>query len=224
MTDSLEVAATELGVSLSAEQLGYLRTYRDMLESAARDFNLTSQSLQSAKEIERRHIVESLAYGALLQRNGLLDGAPSVADIGTGAGLPGLPLRIAWPDINLVLLESIGKKCRFLEEVVEALTLSRVAVVEGRAEDFARNPSRREAFDLVVARAVAPLPVLLEYALPLIRTGGHLAATKGSAAIREIDASVNALISSFWARLTTERLTLSTFCSNSRNPATSSCT
>jgi 16S rRNA (guanine527-N7)-methyltransferase len=191
MPDTLEASARDLGLSLTPEQLGRLRTYRDLLDTASREFNLTS--LRDAVLIERRHIVESLAYGALLERNGLLHGTPRVVDIGTGAGLPGLPLRIAWPDIDLVLLESVGKKCRFLEGVVDRLGLARVEVVEGRAEDFGRDPNRREAFDLVVARAVAPLPVLLEYAMPLLRTGGRLAATKGSAAISEIDASATAL-------------------------------
>jgi 16S rRNA (guanine527-N7)-methyltransferase len=191
MPDILEAAARDLGLTLTAEQLGRLRAYRDLLDVSSREFNLTS--LRDAGLIERRHIVESLAYGVLLQRNGLLEGSPRLIDIGTGAGLPGLPLRIVWPDIDLVLLESVGKKCRFLEGVVDRLGLARVEVVEGRSEDFGRDPARREAFDLVVARAVAPLPVLLEYALPLLRTGGHLAATKGSAAISEIDASAGAL-------------------------------
>ena len=191
MPDNLDATARDLGLALTAEQLDRLRAYRDLLDVSSREFNLTS--LRDADLIERRHIVESLAYGVLLQRNGLLEGSPRVVDIGTGAGLPGLPLRIVWPDIDLVLLESVGKKCRFLEDVVDRLGLARVEVVEGRAEDFGRDPARREAFDLVVARAVAPLPVLLEYAIPLLRTGGHLAATKGSAAITEIDASAGAL-------------------------------
>jgi 16S rRNA (guanine527-N7)-methyltransferase len=190
MPDTLEAAA-RLGLILSSEQLDRLRAYRDLLDASSRAFNLTS--LRDAESIERRHIIESLAYGALLERNGLLEDSPRVVDIGTGAGLPGLPLRIVWPEIDLALLESVGKKCRFLEDVVDRLGLSRVEIVEGRAEDFGREAGRREAFDLVVARAVAPLPVLLEYALPLLRTGGHLAATKGSAAISEIDASTTAL-------------------------------
>ena len=191
MATMLESTVEGLGLTLTPEQLDRLQTYRDLLDVSSREFNLTS--LRDADLIERRHIVESLAYGALLQRDGLLDGSQRLVDIGTGAGLPGLPLRIVWPDIHLVLLESVGKKCRFLEDVVDRLGLARVEVVEGRAEDFGREPARREAFDLVVARAVAPLPILLEYAMPLLRVGGHLAATKGSAAISEIDASAGAL-------------------------------
>jgi 16S rRNA (guanine527-N7)-methyltransferase len=129
----------------------------------------------------------------LLKRHDLLEARTRVIDIGTGAGLPGIPLKIAWPDIELVLLESVGKKCRFLEEAVRSLGFGGVEVVEGRAEEAGHEPRYRESFDLVIARAVAPLPVLLEYSLPLLRVGGHLAATKGSAAISEIDASEAAL-------------------------------
>lgn len=191
VSPDLAAATRGLGLALSPGQLDALAGYRDRLAGAAREFNLTS--LRDPGQIERRHILESLAFGALLQRNGLLQDNAAVIDIGSGAGLPGLPLKIAWPGLRLALLESTAKKCGFLEEVVEALDLEGVEVIEARAEDFGRDPASREAFDLAVARAVAPLPVLLEYALPCLRAGGWLAAQKGSAALREIDASSAAL-------------------------------
>src|SRR3972149_1981857 len=98
-----------------------------------------------------------------------------VLAIGPGAGLPGLPLKLAWPSLRLSLVESNAKKCAFLREVVRELALTGVEVLEGRAADFGRDATHREAFDLAVARAVAPLPVLLAHALPLLRVGGHLA-------------------------------------------------
>jgi 16S rRNA (guanine527-N7)-methyltransferase len=188
---SKPVDTSALKLKLDAHQVEQLTAYRDLLASSAQNFNLTS--LRDPEQIERRHIIESLSFGELLSRHHLLEGRPRVIDIGTGAGLPGIPLKIAWPVMELVLLESVGKKCRFLEEAARGLGLGGVEVVEGRAEDSGHEARFRESFDLVVARAVAPLPVLLEYALPLLRVGGHLAATKGSAAISEIDASEAAL-------------------------------
>jgi 16S rRNA (guanine527-N7)-methyltransferase len=203
VTSALHDSTAALGLDLSEDQLGQLARFRDLLAVSANEFNLTS--LRDPESIERRHIVESLAFGVLLQERGLLsathgaDGGSRseaglrVVDIGTGAGLPGIPLKIAWPDLELTLLESIGKKCRFLEQARDALALQAVDVVEARAEDFGRDPAQRERYDLAVARAVAPLPVLLEYALPALRPGGWLAAPKGSAAPSELAAAAQAL-------------------------------
>jgi 16S rRNA (guanine527-N7)-methyltransferase len=205
VTSALRESVAALGLELSDAEIGLLERFRDLLAVSANDFNLTS--LRDPESIERRHVIESLAFGALLQQHGLLSGrekpaadasaprlegggspeaALRVVDIGTGAGLPGIPLKIAWPNVHLTLLESTGKKCRFLEQACDALGLADVEVVEARAEEFGRDPARRERYDLAVARAVAPLPVLLEYALPALRDGGWLAAPKGSAAPREL--------------------------------------
>ena len=199
VTASLHATTDELGLRLSQSQLDALAQFRDRLASSANEFNLTS--LRDPQSIERRHIVESLALGAFLERRGLLPGTPSagavahlrVLDIGTGAGLPGIPLRIAWPSMRLTLLESVGKKCRFLEQTCAALGLEDVDVVEGRAEEVGRDAGHRQAYDLAIARAVAPLPVLLEYALPVLTIGGRLVAPKGSAATSEVTASGPAL-------------------------------
>ncbi len=195
MTTTLPDAIADLGLQLSPEQLQQLAQFRDLLAVSANEFNLTS--LRDPEGIERRHLVESLAFGAFLQKHALLPAhdtavPPRVLDIGTGAGLPGIPIKIAWPELPITLLESVGKKCRFLEQARDALGLDQVDVVEGRAEDFGRDPAHREAYDLVIARAVAPLAVLMEYALPAMRVGGWLAAPKGSAAISELDAAANA--------------------------------
>jgi 16S rRNA (guanine527-N7)-methyltransferase len=217
VTTYLAATVDALGLGLSEDQLDRLARYRDLLSTSANEFNLTS--LRDPQSIERRHIVESLAFGAFLQVRGLLpseSGAAArpasvsprpvraetaeglaapmrVLDIGTGAGLPGIPIKIGWPEMSLTLLESAGKKCRFLEQACEALGLEDVLVVEGRAEDVGRDAAHRETYDLVIARAVAPLPVLLEYALPALRIGGWLTAPKGSAALSELDASAKAL-------------------------------
>jgi 16S rRNA (guanine527-N7)-methyltransferase len=188
--------AGSLGVDLTARQLDQLSAYADRLATSAH--NLTSA--RDRDQIDTRHIDESLAFGRLLAARGLLPDAANVLDLGAGGGLPGIPLRIVWPGIRLTLLESVGKKCRFLEEVARQLGLGGVTVLEGRAETYGHDPAHRERYDLVVARAVAPLTVLIEYAVPFLRAGGQLAATKGSAAGREIEASGNAL-SELHARL-----------------------
>jgi 16S rRNA (guanine527-N7)-methyltransferase len=197
VTFDLPAALAGLGLGLSESQVEQLARFRDLIAVSANEFNLTS--LRDPESIERRHIVESLAFGAFLRKHGLLpaeDALPlpyrRVVDIGTGAGLPGVPIALAWPDLDMTLLESTGKKCRFLERARAELGLENVEVVEARAEDFGRKPAHRESYDLALARAVAPLAVLLEYALPALRVGGWLAAPKGSAAVSEIEAAAEA--------------------------------
>jgi 16S rRNA (guanine527-N7)-methyltransferase len=184
-------AARSLGLDLDATALDRLVRYRDLIAQAAREFNLTA--VRDPAAIERRHLGESLAFGAVLAQRGLLPAGARVIDIGSGAGLPGIPLKIAWPSIRLSLLEAAAKKCRFLERAARELALDGVDVLQGRAEDFAHHTAQRAAYDLAIGRAVAPLPVLLEYALPFLRLGGCLAAMKGSRAQREIAASGAAL-------------------------------
>jgi 16S rRNA (guanine527-N7)-methyltransferase len=184
-------AAREFGYDLDTEALERFRSYRDAISDAAQRFSLTAVRDPSA--IERRHFLESLALGRLLTDRGLLPESTRVLDIGSGAGLPGLPLKIARPDLQVSLLESNAKRCAFLREQAVELGLEGVEVLEGRAEPLAHEVRLRESFDLVVARAVAPLAVLLEYALPFLRIGGSLAATKGSGVLREVEEATPAL-------------------------------
>ncbi|HLF70763.1 MAG TPA: 16S rRNA (guanine(527)-N(7))-methyltransferase RsmG [Dehalococcoidia bacterium] len=187
MPDDLDAFAAIL--RLDDATLERLRLFRDRIAGAG--FNLVSTRDRAL--IERRHIVESLAFGRLLDERGLLPAGAKVLDIGAGAGLPGLPLRLAWPSLRIALLESSAKKARFIESAAQALDLDDVDVLDGRAEDIARDPAHREAYDLVVVRAVAPLAVLIEYALPFLRVGGRLAALKGPAAESEVEAAAAAV-------------------------------
>ncbi|HEY7270926.1 MAG TPA: 16S rRNA (guanine(527)-N(7))-methyltransferase RsmG [Dehalococcoidia bacterium] len=193
MTPGFAAAIRGLVPSLSDEAIAKLTAYRDLLAASAREFNLVSASVRGPEAIERRHIGEALAFGALLAERGLLADGARVLDVGSGAGLPGLPLKLAWPALDVTLLEATGKKCRFLDAVASQLGLQGLSVVEGRAEEVAHDPAHRGAYDLVLARAVAPLPVLLEYCLPFVREGGAMAAIKGSGAQRELAASEAAL-------------------------------
>ncbi len=119
--------------------------------------------------------------------------ASPAIDIGSGAGFPGVPIKIARPDLRITLLEATGKKARFLEELIADLGLPGVSIVNERAETLAHDPEHREAYALAMARAVAPLRVLLELSLPFLRVGGHLAAVKGSGAEREVREAAHSL-------------------------------
>lgn len=141
--------------------------------------------------IEQRHFAESLALLEALEKRDLLAGP--VIDIGSGAGFPGLPVKILRPGLRMTLLEATEKKAAFLERVIAELGLSDIDVVARRAEDAGRDPAHRGAYRLALARAVSPLRILLEFALPLLAVGGTLAAPKGSAAKREIAEAENAL-------------------------------
>jgi 16S rRNA (guanine527-N7)-methyltransferase len=141
--------------------------------------------------VDRRHFGESLALLRVLEDAGLLR-SPAI-DIGSGAGFPGVPIKIVRPELRLTLLEATGKKVAFLTLLVEALGLRDVSVVHGRAEEVAHDPAHRERYLLALARAVAPLRVLVELALPFLQIGGVLAAPKGSAARREVEEAATAL-------------------------------
>ena len=186
---SLKGGAQNLNLSLTAEQLVSFGTYFSALREAG-----VRSGVISARDRERivsRHFLESLAFGSELAQAGLLSGR--VIDVGSGGGLPGLSLRIAWPQIEMTLLEASAKKAAFLEILLADLSLPLCEVAVGRAEDVGRDSRYRETYHLAVARAVAPLRVLLELALPFVEVNGYLAALKGSRAAAEIDAAGPAL-------------------------------
>jgi 16S rRNA (guanine527-N7)-methyltransferase len=193
MLSTLVRGARELGVELDARQLATFERYYRLLEATGSRSSVTA--VRGYEAVQQRHFLESLALLPPLREAGLL--APGarerVLDLGAGAGLPGLPLKIAAPQLELTLLEATARKADFLRETVRDLALDGVEVLVGRAEDAARQAGRRESYDLVVARAVAALPALLELALPFLRVGGVLAAPKGSRAPQEVRRSERAL-------------------------------
>ncbi|MEZ4554037.1 MAG: 16S rRNA (guanine(527)-N(7))-methyltransferase RsmG [Dehalococcoidia bacterium] len=184
--ETLRAEASRLGLELTEAAIGQFETYLQMLLDWRDRAGLTAITEQAT--IEQRHFGESLALLVTLRQAGILPelGETRVADLGTGAGFPGLPMRILDPTLELTLIESNGRRCRFLEAVVDALHLDRVRILQTRAEDAGRSPTLRGYFDLVVVRALAAFPVLVEFALPLLREGGVLAAPKGSRAIEEL--------------------------------------
>lgn len=187
MVDVSERTAAALGRALSAGQQRALYAYAQRLAVANARLNLTA--LRDPQAIERRHLLESLALVRVLEDAGVLPADAAVVDVGSGGGVPGIPLAIARPDLCVTLLEATQKKAAFLEDTVSSLHLQRVAVLVARAEDAGRDPEYRERYDLAVARAVAPLAVLAELTLPLVRPRGFLAAVKGSRVQDEVAAA-----------------------------------
>lgn len=186
---TLSEVAERLNLPLSPAQLKAFDAYRALLISHRSRAGLTS--LRDPDAIDRRHFGESLALLKALEVAGVF--ASPAIDIGSGAGFPGLPLKIARPQLELTLLEATAKKAAFLETVVRGLGLTGVTVLTERAEDAARDPRHRGAYALALARAVAPLGVLAELAVPFLRVGGRLASPKGSGAAREVAEAEGAL-------------------------------
>jgi 16S rRNA (guanine527-N7)-methyltransferase len=187
--DSFAAVLNQLRMPLTPPQVAAFNLYASRLLKENLRTNLTSTRDREA--VYRRQFVESLALLRALEDRRLV--ASPAIDIGSGAGFPGLPFKIARPDLELTLVEATGKKARFLETMVAELNLEGVTVINARAEELAHEPDRRGRYRLALARTVAPLPVLLELTLPFLAKGGVLAAPKGSAAQRELRDSAHAL-------------------------------
>ncbi len=173
-------AKSLLGLDLSDAQLSAFELYQRELLAWNERFNLTA--ITDPIEIEIKHFLDSLSCLRVIQ----FHGDERVIDVGTGAGLPGLPLKIVCPAIRLTLVESIRKKVEFCEYIVEKLGLSGVKVIHSRAEALGQDEIHRASYDWALARAVAVAPVLLEYLLPLLKIAGHAVLQKGSTGPQEI--------------------------------------
>lgn len=182
---------TTLGYEIGPGQLRLFEMYRDELLRWNQYTNLTS--ITDPSGIETRHFLDSLTILQVFEKDAVRNSHMRVLDIGAGAGFPGIPLKLILTDINLVLLEATGKKAAFLRNVVERLGLTRTTVVNDRAEVLAHVPSHRESYDLVVARAVAPLASLAELCLPFVTVGGMFVAPKKGAIVDEIAEARNAI-------------------------------
>ena len=186
-TKAMLERAAAAGIPLNMEQAEKFESYHRMLIEANARFNLTRVPEDEAEAIDRNYLdcIAPLAVG-------LPASHASLIDVGSGAGFPGIPLAICLPETNIVLMDSLGKRVEFLESVIEVLHLNARAV-HLRAEDGARKPEYREAFDLATARAVAPLNLLCEYLLPFVKVGGQMLALKGPGLDEEVAAAENAL-------------------------------
>jgi 16S rRNA (guanine527-N7)-methyltransferase len=189
--ESLIAGTRELGVTLTDSHLDAFETCYQELVDWNRRFNLTA--ITDWDGVLVRHFLDSLSCLKALPRQELAGGA-RVIDVGTGAGFPGLVLKIICPGMRLTLLEATRKKVAFLEHIVRVLGSKDVEVVHGRAETLGRDPSRRERYDWALARAVAEMPTLAEYLLPLVRVGGTVLAQKGEDAAAEVQEAEVAIV------------------------------
>lgn len=183
----LAAEAEAFGLPLSAKQLDQFARFLALLLTWNERLNLTA--VRDPHAIQIRHFLDSLSCATV---TGSLNGR-ALIDVGTGAGFPGLPLKILYPDLRLTLAESVVKKTRFLTAVVEELALSQVAVLPERAEALGQDPAHREQYDWAAARGVAKMAVLAEYLLPLCRVGGRMLAQKGENAEAETAAAASAI-------------------------------
>ena len=170
--------AAAIGIPLSADQLERFGHYADAIIRANERLNLTR--VTEPQQIQIRHFLDSLTCALPVLADLKRGVAWRCMDVGAGAGLPGIPLAIAFPALRVTLLESTGKKARFLADAVTELGLSDATVVTARAEEAGREPDHRDGYELVVARALAPLPVALEWCLPFAVTGGRCVLPRGS--------------------------------------------
>lgn len=177
-----------LGLTLDPAVLERLAAYLDLLLEANKSFNLTA--VRELDPAWRRLIIDSLTPLPVLD---LAPGMRAI-DIGTGAGLPGLPLAIARPDVQFSLVDSTGKKVNFLHSVIEALQLDNVQLYADRIENLGQQAAHREGYDLATSRAVGPMNMVLEYSLPLLRLGGVMLAMKGPKVVDELEASSDAML------------------------------
>ncbi|MGI6238556.1 MAG: 16S rRNA (guanine(527)-N(7))-methyltransferase RsmG [Christensenellales bacterium] len=179
--------AAAMGIDMSADQAAKFEQFHEMLVLANARMNLTRVPDDRDEAIDRNYL-DSIAPLA----HGLPAGARSLIDIGAGAGFPGIPLAIMRPDIEITLLDSLGKRVAFMREAIQTLGLNARAE-HLRAEDAGRKPGMREGYDIAVARAVARIRVLAELALPLVRVGGAMIAYKGPAWTEELEEAQNAI-------------------------------
>ena len=183
----LEQKLGELGIEQDQNQLERFHKFYQLLIEWNKVMNLTG--ITEYEDVVEKHFVDSLSIIKAID----LSGIHTVIDVGTGAGFPGIPLKIAFPHLRVVLLDSLNKRIKFLDEVISQLGLTEIRTIHGRAEEYARKKEYREQFDLCVSRAVANLSTLSEYCLPYIQVGGMFVPYKSGEIDDEVEQSKKAV-------------------------------
>jgi 16S rRNA (guanine527-N7)-methyltransferase len=191
--ERLQAGAGQLGLSITAQQLAAFQTFYEDLVAWNERFNLTA--ITEYEQAQVRHFVDSLSCLIAIRQSVHAQAARPLRciDIGSGAGFPGIPIKIYCPQMRIVLVEATRKKVNFVRHVIAHLALEDIEAIHGRAEDLAHDPAHREQYDLVFARAVAEMPVLVEYTLPFCRMGGLVIAQKGARALEEAQTAEHAI-------------------------------
>ncbi len=183
----LEDSLKKLNISIDEDQKSKFSKYYSLLLEKNKVMNLTR--ITDEEEIIIKHFVDSLMIAKVAE----MEKVESLIDVGTGAGFPGIPIKIMWPKIKVTLLDSLDKRVGFLQEVIEELNLEGAEAIHGRAEDFGQDDNYREKFDLCASRAVADLSVLSEYCIPFVKEQGEFVSYKADGSEEEIHNAKNAI-------------------------------
>ena len=187
MRELLREGAKQLDIELTETQIDQFMKYKELLQEWNQKMNLTA--ITEDREVMTKHFLDCMTINKALNMNEKY----SVIDIGTGAGFPGLVIKIAFPHLKVTLVDSLKKRLVFLDTVIKELGLTDIECVHSRAEDLGKNKAFRESFDICASRAVANLAVLSEYTLPFVKVGGHLIALKGQKLDEELEQGKKAI-------------------------------
>ncbi len=195
-------ACKSLGLEVSKSQWEQFHIYYELLVETNKVMNLTA--ITDYKEVVLKHFIDSISIVDVMDMSKI----KSIIDVGTGAGFPGVPLKIMFPEKEFLLLDSLNKRLNFVDNVIDRLKLMNIVTVHGRSEELAHNPRYREHFDLAVSRAVANMNTLAEYCLPFVKLGGTFVAYKSATSAPELEAASEPIKKLGGSDISLDRMTL----------------